>query len=578
MLKVLAILVIVISCSNRSDDDPVGQKQVPGIHQNIDGCRIAWDYSTMVKVAPATGQPAGYYGYARLVQLHDGRLACVYETSAGNIELVFSNNLGQSWGDPQTIFQAINNISMAVPEIIELSDHSILVACNPRPRKPYTDDRKFGIKVRKSKDGGHNWLPEQLIYEAQSTFENGCWEPSFVQLPNGEVQLFFANEGVYTTSNEQNISMLKSMDFGESWSANPVIVGFRKGHRDGMPVPLLLPNQGELLVAVEDNKVGEFKPTIYHEKLVDNWGDGYVSENDPRRSYQPLSDLLSNETYAGAPYLARLGTGEVLLSYQSNIERNNQWNLSSMVVEVGDNTGTLFSKRTVPFEIPLSKSGLWNSISVIENNTPVALTSTNAWSNSSTEVWMIKGHVIPELAILQGTANVDGQLNDDCWNKDWPYFIGHKSNTQMNASLCADENNLYLAVSIDNLSNQKSSGNGIVLLLDTERKGYEKPHHGIFAFTFNLDGSIKIEEGDFGGWIELKENSLIPYKIEQQGNSCNLEAAIPLVLFKKGFQKGKPMGLNFVLKYKLQTDGIVEESISANDKGKPYTWCPVWRN
>jgi hypothetical protein len=400
VIRILVILAIIISCSNCSDNDSANQKIEPTILQNIDGIRIDWDYSTLTKIAPKANRQPGYYGYSRVIQLNDGRLACVYEASPGNIELVFTSDLGETWGDPQIIFATESNIAMAVPEIIQLSDHSILVACNPRPRQPFTDERKFGIKVRKSNDGGQNWLPEQIIYEAQSTFENGCWEPSFVQLPNNEVQLFFANEGIYLTSNEQNISMFRSVDFGESWSVSPEIIGFRKGRRDGMPVPLLLADQGELLVAVEDNKVGEFKPAIYHEKLADNWTDGYVSENDLRRSYQPLSELLSNETYAGAPYLARLGTGEVLLSYQSNFNRNNQWDQSSMVVEVGDSAGTLFSRRTVPFIIPLSKSGLWNSLSIIEKNTPVALTSTNAWSDNSTEVWMIKGHVIPVFTIL----------------------------------------------------------------------------------------------------------------------------------------------------------------------------------
>ena len=575
-LNVLVILLIVISCSNSSDNEPVEQKQVPVIHQNVEGIRIGWDYSSMVKIAPASGQPAGYYGYARLVQLYDGRLACVFETSVGNVELVFSDDLGQSWGNPQIIFQTKNNTAMAVPEIIELSDHSILIACNPRPRQPYTDERKFGIKVRKSKDGGQSWLPEQIIYEAQSTFEDGCWEPSFVQLPDDEVQLFFANEGIYTTSNEQNISMFRSVDFGESWSEEPVTVGFRQGRRDGMPVPLLLPEAGELLVAVEDNKVGEFKPSIYCEKIADNWNDGTIGGNDSRRNYQPLAEPLSNETYAGAPYLARLGTGEVLLSYQSNVNRDNQWDRSSMVVEIGDDAGTLFSRRTIPFAVPLSKSGLWNSLSVIENNTPVALTSTNAWSNNSTEVWMIKGHVIPEFIILEGTANVDGQLNDDCWQGEWPYFIGHKSNTQMRASLCKDENNLYMVAKIDGLE-QLDDTDELELQMDTERKGYEKPHSGIFAFHCKLNGSLKIEEGDFGEWKEQEGISSIQYRIKQQGSSYYVEASVPLEFFKNGFQKGTSMGINFVLKYRT-SNGHMEESISSNNSNQPFSWCPIGMN
>ena len=276
LIFLTACSLIVFACTKENEEENVDNIE-PGIKNVVEGIRISWDYSSMIRIAPKADRPPGYYGYSRMIQLKDKRLACVYEASPGNIELTFSSDLGENWSNPNTIFQIQNNIAMAVPEIIELNDNSILVACNPRPRKPFTNDRKFGIKVRKSTDGGKNWQPEQIIYKAKTTFEDGCWEPAFIQLPNGEVQLFFANEGIYTTSTEQNISMLKSTDLGESWNDEPTIVGFRNDRRDGMPVPLLLADKGELLVAIEDNKIGEFKPAIYRETIIDNWSDGLIS-------------------------------------------------------------------------------------------------------------------------------------------------------------------------------------------------------------------------------------------------------------------------------------------------------------
>lgn len=32
--------------------------------------------------------------------------------------------------------------------------------------------------------------PEQVLYEEGYQFENGCWEPSAIQLPDGQIQLF----------------------------------------------------------------------------------------------------------------------------------------------------------------------------------------------------------------------------------------------------------------------------------------------------------------------------------------------------------------------------------------------------
>lgn len=557
-------------------------KQEPGRQELINGIRIGWDYSSANRIAPANDGAPGYYGYARMIQLHDSRLACVYESSEGNVELVVSSDLGNTWSNPQIVFVTKDNIGMAVPEIIQLSNHSVLVTCNTRPREPYTEDRKFGIKVRKSIDGCQTWLDEQLVYEAQSTFNNGCWEPSFVQLPDGELQLYFANEGIYTVSDEQNISMIRSVDFGETWSDEPVIIGFRKGRRDGMPVPLLLMNSEDLLIAVEDNKTGEFKPTIYHEKVVDNWGDGFISDVDSRRSYHPLSQPLANETYAGAPYLAQLSTGEVILSYQSTWERNNKWDLSNMVVEIGDNSGKSFSRRSIPFEIPITKSALWNSLVVIENNTPVAITSTNAFSTNSTEVWMKKGHVIPELIIPHSTATVDGDVRDNCWAGEWPYFVGSISNTHLKATVCIDEKNLFVAATVNSsgliADSKNNDSDGIVFQLDTERKGYEAPHSGIYAFHIGMDESLIVKEGDFGDWKDLMVEKSIQKKIRINENSYSIEMAIPLDFFKAEWHKGKELGINFTLNTHFSNGSFYQEGITGSKFNQPFTWCPLTFN
>ena len=568
------ILYIPVSCQK----DETTNRQ-PATTSPVDGIRIAWDYSTLVKIAPQFGRSLAYCGYSRMVQLHDGRLACVYETSTGNTELTFSTNNGESWSWPKIIFQTANNINMAVPSIIELDDNSIIVACNPRPREPYTEDRKFGIKVRKSTDDGNTWQLEQLIYEAQSTFQDGCWEPALVQLPDGEVQLYFSNEGIYTQSNEQNISILRSFDRGETWTDEPEIVGFRKNHRDGMPVPLVLEDKGEILVSIEDNGLGEFKPAIYREKLEDNWSDGPVLATDPRREYHPLEDLLPRDVYGGGPYISRLSTGEVLLSYQTTLERSDRWNYSTMAVEIGDDAGTLFNRRSFPFDIPISKWGLWNSLSVIKDDIPVAITSTNAFSSGSTEVWMIKGRVIPEFSLPEGTPLIDGSLDDACWNINWPYFIGAYSETFLNASLCSDQQNLYLAVSVNDpelvIQHETNKSDGITLQLDTERKGFLTPQQGIFELYIPVDGELQFREGNSGNWIRREDTSLSSRASVITDNGYELEVSIPWDLLKITSSNIDPMGVNLLLHdYKLTGD-LHEETISSNIPDEPYTWCPM---
>jgi hypothetical protein len=351
---------------------------------------IVWEAASKKRLAPESGRSIGYCGYPRMIQLYDKTLVCVYEVSGGNIECIKSGDKGNTWSAPVIVATRQNGINMAVPEIIELQDHSLLVSYNPRP-SPIDSTRHFGIRTKKSYNGGLTWMDERLLYEAGSKFENGCWEPAQIQLPSGEVQLFFSNEGVYTKSNEQNISIFRSYDNGLTWTAQPQIVSFRSGKRDGMPVPVLSIDKKEILCSIEDNAVGQFKPSIIRASLKDNWRTLNNGKGDNRN--RALKEKLSNDIYAGAPYLRQLTTGETILSYQSTEGRNKNWTNACMNVVVGNAKGKNFAGKNIPFDVPVNKSGLWNSLCILDDNTIIALTSTNAFALGATEVWMIKGHI-----------------------------------------------------------------------------------------------------------------------------------------------------------------------------------------
>lgn len=354
-----------------------------------DSSIIQWDKSTLVKVAaPPQGKP--YAGYARLVELNDSKLLCVYEAD-GSIWQVMSNDDGKSWQGAKIIAEREQGINMAVPDILKLKNGSLLLMYNPRP---YDIDpsRRFAIRVKISPDNGISWGQKQEIYKAGYQFENGCWEPSAIQLPDGTIQLYFANEGIYTTSDEQNISMLSSSDNGQTWSEQPKMISFRAGKRDGMPVPLLLKGNDRIAIAIEDNGFVNFKPYIITNSLKENWSTTVLAESTNR--IYALAVPLKEEVYAGAPYLKQLSTGETILSYQGTEGRaDNRLENAVMKVMVGNDLAQNFSGRTEPFNIPAGKAGLWNSITILKDDTIVALTSTNGLGNGAMEVWMIKGRL-----------------------------------------------------------------------------------------------------------------------------------------------------------------------------------------
>lgn len=357
--------------------------------------RIEWDYSTVQRLAPRGGRELGYAGYPRVKRLRDGTAVAVYEAE-GSTELISSADGGKTWSDPVITFRRHTRtdaqgkevrVNMANPEIIELQNGDWLAACNYRPRRD--EVAPFAIAVSRSTDRGKSWSEPQVIYQAGPRFGDGCWEPAFLQLPDGTLQVYFANEAPYTSSDEQEISVLASKDNGHSWDAEPRTVSFRAGRRDGMPVPLIVGD--EILVAIEDNKVGQFKPYIVRSAISDNWNQP-VEAGSPMREYA-LKEALPDSVYAGAPYLARLPSGEVLLSYQTTKGRGPDWEKSTMEVAIGDRTGRNFQLISQPFPVPLDREAKWNAITVWDDSTVAATSATN-FDGGRIGAWMILGRIV----------------------------------------------------------------------------------------------------------------------------------------------------------------------------------------
>ena len=387
--SLVVTIFIFSSCSKKF----IASNTVSGASQKdtVSNIKIVWDAETLQKLAPLQNRNIGYCGYPRMIQLHNKLLLCVYEVSGGSIECIKSIDLGKTWTAPQLIAASFNGVNCTVPEIVELKDHSLLASYNLRP-SVFDSSKHFGICTKKSYDEGLTWQDERLLYQAGSKFGDGCWEPAQIQLPSGEIQLFFSNEGIYTNSDEQNISLLRSFDNGLTWTSKPEIVSFRAGKRDGMPVPILLKNKNEILFSIEDNGKGQFSPSIIRNSFTDNWKT--IADSISPFRYAALAQPLAPTIYAGAPYLRQLQTGQTIMSYQSAEGRNSQWDLACMNVVIGDANGQKFTNKSIPFDVPINKHGLWNSLCVLEDNTIIALTSTNAYSTINiTEVWMIKGHL-----------------------------------------------------------------------------------------------------------------------------------------------------------------------------------------
>jgi hypothetical protein len=314
------------------------------------------------------------------VRARNNDILCSYER-AGKIFVARSRDEGRTWDD-EVLAAEYPFGNAPNPELLLLDNGWVLLSYNERP-----NDRlhPFAISLAFSRNEGGQWEGHRQIYVAGIDPGTGCWEPAAVQMPSGEVQLFFANENPYPNSTEQEITMLRSADRGETWS-EPKQVSLRPEHRDGMPVPLLLADGSGLAIAIEDNGVaGAFKPSIVFTALEDTWSQSSrLAALDPQ---------LPEPVYAGAPYLRQFPRGETVLSVQSGEGRSRQSTLtySQMVVYIGDASARHFANGAVPFPIAPEGSGLWNSLFIKNETTVTAITG--GVVNGTRGLWAIDGRM-----------------------------------------------------------------------------------------------------------------------------------------------------------------------------------------
>jgi hypothetical protein len=571
------IFLIVSSCKNEDHAEP----RTIESEEPVDGIRIAWDYKTLRQVSPAE---AGYAGYARMIKLHDGTLFCVFE-SDGNTQAVTSNDGGEHWSEPVMIAARENNIARAVPEVLQLQNQSILVSYNLRPTGNNTNpDKRFAIQVKRSDDGGKHWSSPVQVYTAGHEFKNGCWEPAQIQLPSGEIQLYIANEGPYTQSDEQEITMFRSVDNGTTWTAGEK-VSFRSGYRDGMPVPLLLQNKQTILFAIEDNGIDpkEFKPVIIRTTAGNSWSNAPVlaSSSDREHALDKLNRVPITK-YAGAPYIRQLSSGEVLLSYQGNEYRKDyQWDRSDMIVAIGSSDGRNFNRKSIPFYISdTAKTSLWNSIAIENDTTVIALGSTNGFGDK-TAVWMIKGRVLNPIKSRRTIITVDGSASEPLWNGTPSVYIGGYGSTSVRMHTAWSEDMLYLVAEVNDKnvfasSSDAQKDDGIQVYIDPKNLAAIAPVANVFSFTMTAGGKIFYTQGKDGHWVDWNPAG-VQMKVLATESGYSIEAAIPWSALNGRPEKDTRIGFHAELRE--TSNGIKHdyiEPLSGNVADAPYTWSPLF--
>lgn len=479
------------------------------------GSRIFWDSRT-----PTTIFSGG--GYARLIELRDGRLLSCCES--GGIKIAFSSNNGRTWTAPKLIAPNANNTPNCVPDLIQLADGTIIVAYNPRPSQPYSAERRFGIRLRRSTDNGRTWSEEVFVYDADSVFENGCWEPSLLELPSGELQLYFADESPYTSSGEQQISLSRSFDGGLTWSA-PQRVSFRAGYRDGMPVPVMLGDGKNIVVAIEDNGwsgVGDFLPTTVRTSLSGNWkNNSYVSGASTLRNRSINYDYCPMAK-GGAPYLRVLPSGETILSHQSRYGSSDNM---KMYVYVGNDQAKDFKAMSMPFMQDSTKNCWWNSLAVIDTGIVVAIGGMDG------KIVMAKGYPMKQFVAPFGTPKMDGLANaSDAYYSSSGHQIplAGANGTFSYTDFSYDLDSLYAVFTIYRSKPrwEEPFPDGVNFYVESKGLSTDVPMASAYRFNILPNGTVSASQGNRRTWVAAQAQGVHVVSVTATAY-YRLEVAIP---------------------------------------------------
>ncbi len=466
------------------------------------------DYRRSYKINNAEFIEEGCLWYPRIKKLSNGRYILFFQDGrwGPNVYYTRSDN-GIDWDKPTLLFEShptgTDNIyqrNYATCDAIELSNGDIVVGAifhavkkndsSPSPSRWNMSEK--GIVTKISHDKGDSWSEQQLVYHGR------CWEPSFLQLPDGTVQMYFTHsapkDAIYGTKMGNNVSsgvaMLTSTDNGRRWS--PLVLSYpyvakriaqQKIYEhngidiftDQMPVAILLHDQKTILMSVESlrpNKSGHNTSIIRSHDFFERT----LEENE----YGP-DDRDDNLISGAAPYIAQFPSGETVLSaFKSN----------KHTVYLGNATGTEFYLNRSYSPMAKQKVGMWGDLFVADSHTLLASAgdtivepgvTNNLGSTGIGITTMILNHRIDaKLANIE----IDGDTSDWYDNTD-ALFAGSIDQAQTSVRLAHDSDNVYVLV--EHLDYYISGKDNFVLMLKGD--GDE-----IYRVYSDINGITKFEK------------------------------------------------------------------------------------
>ncbi len=527
--------------------------------------------------------------YPRIKKLADDRYLLFYQDKqhAWNIYYSVSSDL-EEWGLGLPLFTSRSitvggerdTLCYSTCDAAVLQNGDILAIASFRSNRNFRRTNEFnGLAMRKSSDGGRTWGKEQIIYKGSN------WEPQILQLPSGEIQVYFTHGGPkiqpqmeagIPTSDmvpSSGTAIIRSFDNGETW--NPYVMEppyaahrvsqqyayTKKGIQvftDQMPCAILLGNSNTIALAMESMFPSNNKDVLYITTAYsdDNWAVGLgIDEEGP-------ADKQQNMFKGAAPYLRQFPSGETILSY----------NQKRFQIRLGDSLAREFGDPL----FPLRGTGRWGSLELIQSHIVVGTMAYVPENGGEQNRIMISQNVLNHrIDAPQASIEVDGS------NRDWAdatdaLFVGSDSQAQTSVRPARDEDHLYFLV--ETLDSHLSEEDAVDLYLGDSAS--DSLNENSLRLTVGPNGLISAARYDGVDFREM-DTGIIQAAAVLQGTVGNgededtgymVELSVPRSLLSIFDQQ---LRWNVVLRNRESDGSVIEDIIGTIRWNVPGEWMPL---
>lgn len=486
---------------NSIDDLNIGDAVLDSHAGEIQNSSLEYNFREAVYLKSDDIVGEGLYAwYPRVKRLAEDRYILFFQNGRWGPDIYYCiSSDGKNWDEPKYIFKSHDTClgryirGYATLDAILLQNGDLLVgACfqatakdgGAKPSRFLMTEK--GLVTRVSKDLGETWSEPEIIYHGRS------WEPYFLQLPSGEVQMYFTHsapkDALYTTqmgsTPSSGVAMMSSIDNGDNWTPLPLTYPYvakrivqqpnfvHNGIQlmtDQMCVAVLL-NNGKTIAMVTESGTGKDEDLAI--SLIRS--HDYFARELAVDEYGP-EDRTDNFAYGLSPYIVQFPSGEVAISYFASRK--------TKLILANETATELYMDSVVnPFQ--QLTTGMWSSMFIDDSHTMIAasgdvIVETGVKTNlRSKGVGVSRLELNHRIDAKTMTPTLDGISTDWQYNTD-ALFVGSESQAQTALRVAHDGDNLYILMERLDCDLSVSGDTLDVSVTKKDGKGYYKFSVGV---------------------------------------------------------------------------------------------------